>query len=721
MSFPLTTGAWIPVYDHDSRTFREVGLNEALLAAHRLEFTGRGQEGAVLLRVLLAAFDAAAGPVTYEEWVAAWQAETLDAARITAYLEQWEHRLDLLHPQHPAFQCGALTDFPRDARVLHPSYLGGAGGRMLSEAFRAEEGRFPAWEPGQAARALLVLIGYDVAGIKRAAPGDRTARAGKVYGSHTGAVAQVSHVNIVGRTVKDTILLNLPPQPRRRGDAPVWERTAPAAPMAVRQPVGRLDVLTWPGRRIRLRTDSEGRVDRVARHDGDRMPDPWRQLAEFDPLSLWREGREGGLVPAAITDSHGVLVPWAAARSVLDPDGEEGGTPGYSGVGRHLARILDEGWMADYGPVRVEASATLHTTPHKSVISDVSAELVALGTGGFLTARADRSDLAAAARTADVYLARLRAIVKEVAPAHHPRMADRIDFMPLHGRWEKAAGVLASDPVQGRRLWRADLGAHARQVLEMLPLRLDERARAEVLAEEALPIAEFTGNVTPSHDRLRHLVSPPRRPRTKAPRTGRPTLRALTAYGETKSLAQWAKDPRCQVSYPTLRARAAAMENGQDAESILTTPASRSRRPALPEPAAVIPAPRAALCKGCGMPVTGAISRCEECRAKRVTADWLYRKEIAEVIFSPAKRAELLRRLAGGEALADACIELDLTPHRAHGFAAYDDDWRGQLDDALTVGRDPDLDHGTERAYRYGGCRCPECRTAHDAVSATSR
>lgn len=106
--------------------------------------------------------------------------------------------------------------------------------------------------------------------------------------------------------------------------------------------------------------------------------------------------------------------------------------------------------------------------------------------------------------------------------------------------------------------------------------------------------------------------------------------------------------------------------------------------------------------------------RCPDCRAKRTTADWLYRKENAEAILSDPKREELLRRLIEGEALTP--VSLSLTPSRAYGFTAFDDGWRDQLDAALTAGRAPDLAHGTEMACRHGGCRCPQCRTAHRAA-----
>ncbi|MFE0699107.1 hypothetical protein [Streptomyces sp. NPDC058872] len=48
--------------------------------------------------------------------------------------------------------------------------------------------------------------------------------------------------------------------------------------------------------------------------------------------------------------------------------------------------------------------------------------------------------------------------------------------------------------------------------------------------------------------------------------------RALTAFDETRSIVEWARDPRCRVSYTTLMHRSAHLDEGQDAAEIITTP-----------------------------------------------------------------------------------------------------------------------------------------------------
>ncbi|MES9804909.1 hypothetical protein [Streptomyces cinereoruber] len=48
--------------------------------------------------------------------------------------------------------------------------------------------------------------------------------------------------------------------------------------------------------------------------------------------------------------------------------------------------------------------------------------------------------------------------------------------------------------------------------------------------------------------------------------------RTLTAFGETRSIVEWARDPRCRVGYATLMHRSAHLDEGQDAAEIITTP-----------------------------------------------------------------------------------------------------------------------------------------------------
>lgn len=123
-------------------------------------------------------------------------------------------------------------------------------------------------------------------------------------------------------------------------------------------------------------------------------------------------------------------------------------------------------------------------------------------------------------------------------------------------------------------------------------------------------------------------------------------------------------------------------------------------------------------CHGCGHTAApiGGMSRCPGCRDGRRDPDQAYRAELAAAKFPAAARRKLLRALAAGKTLRNACAALDITTHRVFGFRAYDPTWSAALDEALMAGRNPDLDHGSLNAYHSSGCRCPECRAAHNAA-----
>ncbi|MFD7683067.1 hypothetical protein [Streptomyces sp. NPDC060187] len=121
-------------------------------------------------------------------------------------------------------------------------------------------------------------------------------------------------------------------------------------------------------------------------------------------------------------------------------------------------------------------------------------------------------------------------------------------------------------------------------------------------------------------------------------------------------------------------------------------------------------------CHNCHGPTTATISRCPACRSRRRSQDRAYHREIADALFPPAVRAALLGRVASGEHISDVCADLGITVNRARSYAAYAPAWGRALDRALIAGRDPDLAHSTETAYRRGRCRCPDCRTAKNAA-----
>ena len=132
------------------------------------------------------------------------------------------------------------------------------------------------------------------------------------------------------------------------------------------------------------------------------------------------------------------------------------------------------------------------------------------------------------------------------------------------------------------------------------------------------------------------------------------------------------------------------------------------------------PAPRVRLCHDCG-DATEFTSRCPDCAKKRRPVDRKRRRAISRAVFPRPLRMALLTQLRKGRPLGEAARIIQVPAQGIHGFARTNPAFRKELDEALLAGRNPDLAHGTLSAYRFGGCRCPECREAKARSGAWSR
>ncbi|GHH26007.1 type I-E CRISPR-associated protein Cse1/CasA [Streptomyces rubradiris] len=561
--FLLTTEPWIPVWDLDAAAARDVGLTEALLRAHRLRLPADRAEGVALFRLLAAVYDAAAGPRDAAEWDAAWKAETLDAAAVTAYLDRWADHLDLFHPEHPALQCGALTEYARGPEALHPGTLGGAAAAWFSHELYQPLPPYPA---ARAAQLLLHLLAYDVAGIKRAAPGDPATKGGKVYGAQIGPAASATHchLTVLGGTLKDDLLLNLPPQPRADGDAPVWERDTPPAPMRSRTPTGRLDLLTWPTRRIRLHATDDGTVDAVAHHDGDRLPDLWQHSSRLDPMTAWATSKAGTPIPLPVLDDQSWPQPWRGAVLLSS-------TREHSAVVQHAVAAAERGTLAPGLSLHAVLGTTLYSNQHQSAISDITVTVTPLGTTGQLADPAAREQLATMSRYADVIGSNLRQHAVKISGRPSAQVAPRMLLHDLDRDWEEAVRVHAQDPDQGRALWRDAVHAAAERCIDAFPLRPMERGKL---------LAQYRQDPAPQPKPRKRAPKTP--PAPAAPRraagTGRrgPASTTYEVFDGRYTLNQLSRHPNCVVSYPTLRKR--VVEDGWDITEAATTPGGRGSR-----------------------------------------------------------------------------------------------------------------------------------------------
>jgi CRISPR system Cascade subunit CasA len=253
-TYSLLTESWLPVLDTAGGT-RSVSLLEAFADAsviERLVGDVPGQEPA-LLRLLLAILHRAVdGPADLDSWRDLWDADQLPTDRIEAYLQRWADAFELFHPVSPFFQVAGLSakSPPEGLANLFPKTSGAVP--VFSRYPQAVPTRL---DPATAARWLVHLQAWDAAGIKTGALGDPNAPQGRSYGNRVGPLGLYGVIVARGRTLRDTLLLNLLPAEEIDADAddrPCWESGPLTAVPQERRPRGLLDLYTWQSRRVRL-------------------------------------------------------------------------------------------------------------------------------------------------------------------------------------------------------------------------------------------------------------------------------------------------------------------------------------------------------------------------------------------------------------------------------------------------------------------------------------
>jgi CRISPR system Cascade subunit CasA len=269
----------------DARS-RLVGLRELLLDAHafaavEVDFTT--QRPALFRQLLLPLVaDALGFPEDDEEWAGWFSAGRFTETQrdlLTAYFAEHRHRFDLFSPDDPFAQVAGLRtakDATKSTSLLVATAAQGNNVPLFSPRTDADTLDLT---PAEAAHWLLHLHCWDTGAIKTGAVGDGNARAGKTTGNPVGPLGQLGVVMPLGRTVFDTLLLNIPYGPElarehqepaggtgarfRDPDLPQWRRrdvrgevreTRSCATPAweKRTAAGPLDLWTWQARRIRL-------------------------------------------------------------------------------------------------------------------------------------------------------------------------------------------------------------------------------------------------------------------------------------------------------------------------------------------------------------------------------------------------------------------------------------------------------------------------------------
>ncbi|MFI6289529.1 type I-E CRISPR-associated protein Cse1/CasA [Streptomyces sp. NPDC051018] len=327
--FNLLDEPWLSVRPADdvvgdggeAGSVRAVGLRRLLLDADRFQdlvVELPTQKPAIFRQLLLpVVVDALGRPANATEWIAMFRAGAFteeQRQRLTAYLDTYGHLFDLFDPVDPFAQVAGLHTAKGETKGSALLVATAATGNNVPLFSSRTEGDPLELTPAQAAHWLLHTHCWDTAAIKTGVVGDPQAKSGKTTGNPVGPLGQLGVIMPMGRTVYETLLLNIPfdqallsddrPQWRRRAREGEVEDTLSCALPAwqTRAARGLLDVWTWQSRRIRLipeETPAGPRVTRVVVAAGDRLTstplsDPHTAWNTDRPASRARKGAKGG-------------------------------------------------------------------------------------------------------------------------------------------------------------------------------------------------------------------------------------------------------------------------------------------------------------------------------------------------------------------------------------------------------------------------------------------
>ncbi|WP_019536648.1 type I-E CRISPR-associated protein Cse1/CasA [Paenibacillus ginsengihumi] len=307
--FNLLREPWIVVMKEDGFT-EEVGLLELFARAH--QFRGLAGElptqDIAVLRLLLAIlhcvygkfnlqgvseplFDDGSAEVTpaaaFRRWQEVWEGGQFSHPILRQYLEHFEDRFWLFHPERPFYQVPGLDKATDYSAAKLNGELAESGNKI--RLFSSRSGETKGWLTyAEAARWLLYVNGYDDTSAKP--------KGKNLPSPGAGWLGKLGLVVAVGNNLFETLMLNLTllrdgQTLWEQGDA-IWEqnevRTEERCEIA--QPNHPAALLTLQSRRLQLKR-SGGKVIGYSLLGGDFFP-PENAFAE--QMTVWRKSKESG-------------------------------------------------------------------------------------------------------------------------------------------------------------------------------------------------------------------------------------------------------------------------------------------------------------------------------------------------------------------------------------------------------------------------------------------
>lgn len=364
-AFHLLHEPWIRLARADA-VVEERSLTDALLHAH--EYASLAGElptqDAAVLRLMLAVLHAVFQRVdengsprplenfddALDRWSALWKMGRFPQKPIRTYLERYEDRFWLFHPERPFYQArsgakgsaytspklnGEISESENKVRLF--STRAGKDKRLLTYA--------------EAARWLLHLNAYDDAGLKKKVCTGENLPSFKV-----GWLGQLGLLVAQGRNLFETLMLNfvlLDDEKQCWDDArPVWERDAPDERDRVRiaVPHDQAALLTLQSRRIALQREGNA-VAGYALLSGEQFG---AENAFSEQMTRWYKTKEGKYRPARFQRGQAVWREWASLLAVKDGSRLPGICCWHENLRKYCSDVIPRGYVIGYQALSVD-------------------------------------------------------------------------------------------------------------------------------------------------------------------------------------------------------------------------------------------------------------------------------------------------------------------------------------------------------------------------------
>ena len=400
LPFDLVDEPWLDVRPLDGDRPLPLGLRETLLRAHELAdliVELPTLKPALFRQVLLpVVLDALGGPTDPDDWITLLRAGRFNQeqeTKISEYLDKHMELFDLFHPVHPFAQVAGLRTAKEETKGSSLLVATSSSGNNVPLFASRTDADPLELTPAQAARWTLHVHCWDTAAIKTGVVGDPQAKAGKTTGNPTGPLGQLGVVMPLGRTLFDTLILNLPTDyTPRSDDQPQWLRRSAEGPMPIGTPEwqtraakGFLDLWTWQSRRIRLvpsETAGGTRITRVVIAAGDRL----ERTPDIEPHTAWKVDSPAKAKKSGITGSRPHRhqpgkAAWRGMDAILESDRRQTDA-GKTRDGFEPSRLLVQlrrfrGQLPARYPLQVELTGIAYGT-QSAVIDDVLFDAIPL-------------------------------------------------------------------------------------------------------------------------------------------------------------------------------------------------------------------------------------------------------------------------------------------------------------------------------------------------------